>query len=64
HIAFSMCLPHLAMVSLYVSTTVFAYLKPLSTSSQSLDLVMAVLYSLVPPALNPLIYSTRNQELK
>ncbi|RMC16723.1 hypothetical protein DUI87_06316 [Hirundo rustica rustica] len=33
-------------------------------SSPSLDLVLSVLYSVVPPALNPLIYSLRNQELK
>ncbi|RMB88157.1 hypothetical protein DUI87_35471 [Hirundo rustica rustica] len=30
----------------------------------SLDLSLSVLYSVVPPALNPLIYSLRNQELK
>ncbi|KAM9208053.1 olfactory receptor 14A16-like [Leptosomus discolor] len=64
HKAFSTCLPHLAVVSLFVSTGFFAYLKPLSTSSPSLNLVMAVLYSVVPPAVNPLIYSMRNQELK
>ncbi|XP_065509053.1 olfactory receptor 14J1-like, partial [Caloenas nicobarica] len=64
HKAFSTCLPHLAVVSLYVSTAMFAYLKPPSISSPSLDLVVSVLYSVVPPAVNPLIYSTRNQELK
>ncbi|XP_059347354.1 olfactory receptor 14J1-like [Ammospiza nelsoni] len=45
HKAFSTCLPHLAVVSLFVSTAMF-------------------LYSVVTPALNPLIYSLRNQELK
>ncbi|KFZ57865.1 Olfactory receptor 14A16, partial [Antrostomus carolinensis] len=64
HKAFSMCLPHLAVVSLFVSTGIFAYLKPPSISSPSLDLVVSVLYSVVPPAVNPLIYSMRNQELK
>ncbi|KAM6288845.1 olfactory receptor 14J1-like [Aegotheles albertisi] len=64
HKAFSTCLPHLAVVSLFVSTALFAYLKPPSISSPSLDLVMAVLYSVVPPAVNPLIYSMRNKELK
>ncbi|XP_065510159.1 olfactory receptor 14J1-like [Caloenas nicobarica] len=64
HKAFSTCLPHLAVVSLFVSTAMFAYLKPPSISSPSLDLVVSVLYSVVPPALNPLIYSMRNQELK
>ncbi|NWY34773.1 O14J1 protein, partial [Pheucticus melanocephalus] len=64
HKAFSTCLPHLAMVSLFVSTAIFAHLKPPSMSSPSLDLALSVLYSVVPPALNPLIYSLRNQKLK
>ncbi|XP_037982607.1 olfactory receptor 14J1-like [Motacilla alba alba] len=64
HKAFSTCLPHLAVVSLFLSAGTFAYLKPPSISSPSLDLALSVLYSVVPPALNPLIYSLRNQELK
>ncbi|XP_065502044.1 olfactory receptor 14J1-like [Caloenas nicobarica] len=64
HKAFSTCLPHLAVVSLYVSTAIFAHLKPPSISSPILDLLVSVLYSVVPPAVNPLIYSMRNQELK
>ncbi|NXI86154.1 O14J1 protein, partial [Rhipidura dahli] len=64
HKASSTCLPHLAVVSLLISTGIFAYLKPPSISSPSLDLVVSVLYSVVLPALNPLIYSLRNQELK
>ncbi|XP_050843946.1 olfactory receptor 14A16-like [Serinus canaria] len=64
HKAFSTCLPHLAVVSLFVSTALLAYLKPPSMSSPSLDLALSVLYSVVPPALNSLIYSLRNQELK
>ncbi|XP_029861823.1 olfactory receptor 14A16-like [Aquila chrysaetos chrysaetos] len=64
HKAFSMCLPHLAVVSLFVSTGMFACLKPPSISSPSLDLVVSFLYSVVPPAVNPLLYSMRNQELK
>ncbi|XP_065510694.1 olfactory receptor 14J1-like, partial [Caloenas nicobarica] len=50
HKAFATCLPHLAVVSLYVSTAMFAHLKPPSISSPSLDLVVSVLYSVVPPA--------------
>ncbi|POI18861.1 hypothetical protein CIB84_017395 [Bambusicola thoracicus] len=64
HKAFSTCLPHLAVVSLFVSTAMFAYLKPPSFSSPSLDLVVAVLYTVVPPVMNPVIYSMRNQEIK
>ncbi|RMC02605.1 hypothetical protein DUI87_20760 [Hirundo rustica rustica] len=64
HKAFSTCLPHLAVVSLFLSTAAFAHLKPPSISSPSLDLALSVLYAVLPPALNPLIYSLRNKELK
>ncbi|NWZ88741.1 O14J1 protein, partial [Poecile atricapillus] len=64
HKAFSTCLPHLAVVSLFFSAAIFAYLKPPSISSPSLDVSVSVLYSVVPPVLNPLIYSLRNQELR
>ncbi|XP_064360118.1 olfactory receptor 14A16-like, partial [Dromaius novaehollandiae] len=55
HKAFSMCLPHLAVVSLFISTGMFAYLKPPSLSCPALDLVVAVLYSVVPPGAAPLV---------
>ncbi|XP_068521106.1 olfactory receptor 14A16-like [Anas acuta] len=64
HKAFSTCLPHLAVVSLFISTGMFAYLKPPSMSSTSMDLIVSVLYSVVPSSVNPLIYSMRNQEFK
>ncbi|XP_066840410.1 olfactory receptor 14A16-like [Anser cygnoides] len=64
HKAFSTCLPHLFVVSLFITTCFFAYLKPPSISSPSLNLVVAVLYSVIPPTLNPLIYSMRSRELK
>uniref|UniRef100_A0A8C3CHK1 Olfactory receptor n=1 Tax=Cairina moschata TaxID=8855 RepID=A0A8C3CHK1_CAIMO len=73
HKAFSTCLPHLAVVSLFLSTAFFAYLKPPSLSSPSLDLVVAVLqlnkvlsffYTILTPLVNPLIYSLRNREVR
>ncbi|NXM09533.1 O14J1 protein, partial [Tyrannus savana] len=64
HKAFSMCLPHLVVVSLFLSTAIVSNLKPPSISSPTLDLAISVLYSIVPPSLNPLIYSLRNKELK
>ncbi|XP_064594234.1 olfactory receptor 14C36-like [Zonotrichia leucophrys gambelii] len=64
HKAFFTCLPHLAVLSLFISTAMFAHLRPPSISSPCLDLALSVLYSVVSPALNPLIYSLRNQELK
>ncbi|KFQ25767.1 Olfactory receptor 14J1, partial [Mesitornis unicolor] len=64
HKAFSMCLPHLAMVSLFVSTGFFAYVKSPSISFPVLNLLVSFLYSVVSPAVNPFIYSLRNQEIK
>ncbi|KAF1507397.1 Olfactory receptor 14I1, partial [Megadyptes antipodes antipodes] len=64
HKAFSTCLPHLAVVSLFFITAIFAHLNPPSISSRVLNLVVSFLYSVVPPAVNPLIYSMRNQDLR
>ncbi|NXL67862.1 O14AG protein, partial [Chordeiles acutipennis] len=64
HKAFSTCLPHLTVVSLFITTGMFAYLNPQSISSPFVDVLVTVLYSVVPPAVNPLIYSMRNQDLK
>ncbi|KAM7149996.1 olfactory receptor 14A16-like [Macrochelys suwanniensis] len=64
HKAFSTCLPHLTVVSLFLSTGFFAYLKPTSSSASGLDLMVGVLYSLVPPVMNPIIYSMRNKKIK
>ncbi|KAM8992817.1 olfactory receptor 14C36-like [Ara ararauna] len=51
--AFSTGLSHLAVVSIFVTTGTFAYLKPRSISSPFLGLVVSVLYSVVPSAVNP-----------
>ncbi|XP_025001090.2 olfactory receptor 14J1-like, partial [Gallus gallus] len=64
HKAFSTCLPHLAVVSLFLSTGSFAQMKPFSNSSPFLDLMVSFLYSVLPPTLNPIIYSMRNKEIK
>ncbi|NWR82218.1 O14AG protein, partial [Centropus unirufus] len=47
HKAFSSCLPHLAVLSLFLSTGTFAYLKPPSFSSPVLNVVVSFLYSVV-----------------
>ncbi|XP_050791427.1 olfactory receptor 14C36-like [Gopherus flavomarginatus] len=64
HKAFFTCLPHLTVVSLMIFTGSFAYLKPASSSASGLEVVVGVLYSLVPPVMNPTIYSMRNKEIK
>ncbi|KFZ49445.1 Olfactory receptor 14I1, partial [Antrostomus carolinensis] len=62
--AFSTCIPHLIVVSLFVSTGSFAYLKPVSNSPSALDLAASLLYSVLPPVINPVIYTMRNNDIK
>ncbi|XP_054849943.1 olfactory receptor 14I1-like [Eublepharis macularius] len=62
--ALSTCLPHLTVVSLLVFSGIFAYIRPPSNTSSNLDLVFAVIYTIISPLLNPLIYSMRNKEIK
>ncbi|XP_054849934.1 olfactory receptor 14C36-like [Eublepharis macularius] len=62
--AFSTCIPHLTVCSIFMITGCFAYLKPTSQSPSELDLIFGAMYSLVPPILNPVIYSIRNKEVK
>ncbi|XP_028910475.1 olfactory receptor 14A16-like [Ornithorhynchus anatinus] len=62
--AFSTCLPHLVVVTLFLSTGTSAYVKPTSDIPSVLDLLLSVLYSVVPSVLNPIIYSLRNKEIR
>ncbi|XP_034646164.1 olfactory receptor 14I1-like [Trachemys scripta elegans] len=62
--ALSTCLPHLIVFSLFMSTTMFTYMRPKAMSSLYLDLLAAVFYSVMPPLLNPIIYSLRNKAIK
>ncbi|XP_015261026.1 PREDICTED: olfactory receptor 14C36-like [Gekko japonicus] len=62
--AFSTCLPHLMVFSTLILTGSFVYLRMNSKTPSHLDLILSVIYSMIPPMLNPLIYSMRNQEIK
>ena len=60
--AFSTCSSHLTTVILFYGSGFLRYFTP--TSGSSLELVFSVLYSVVIPMLNPLIYSLRTKEVK
>uniref|UniRef100_A0A670JEI3 Olfactory receptor n=1 Tax=Podarcis muralis TaxID=64176 RepID=A0A670JEI3_PODMU len=62
--AYSTCIPHLIVISTLLFTGFFAYLRPTSNTPSDQDLVFTVVYSMVPPMLNPVIYSMRNKEIK
>ncbi|KAM6448971.1 olfactory receptor 14C36-like [Liasis olivaceus] len=61
---FSTCIPHLTVFCLFLFTVMFSYMRPKALSSPSLDLLAAVLYTVLPPLMNPIIYSLRNKEIQ
>uniref|UniRef100_A0A8C9PPM8 Olfactory receptor n=1 Tax=Spermophilus dauricus TaxID=99837 RepID=A0A8C9PPM8_SPEDA len=62
--AFSTCASHLLGVTIFYDTMIFTYLKTNKSYSLGKDQVASVLYTIVIPMLNPLIYSLRNKEVK
>ncbi|ELK17676.1 Olfactory receptor 2K2 [Pteropus alecto] len=62
--AFSTCGAHLTVVVLYYGAALSMYLKPSSSSSQQVDKIISLLYGVLTPMLNPIIYSLRNKEVK
>ncbi|KAM7316915.1 hypothetical protein ACRRTK_024646 [Alexandromys fortis] len=62
--ALSTCGSHLSVVSLYYGAIIGLYFVPSSNNTNDKDVIVAVLYTLVAPMLNPFIYSLRNKELK
>ena len=62
--AFSTCSSHLLVVSVYYSAVFCAYISPASSYSPERSKVSAVLYTMLSPTLNPIVYSLRNTEIK
>ncbi|XP_004479549.1 olfactory receptor 14C36-like [Dasypus novemcinctus] len=62
--AFSTCVPHIIVVTIFVTSVAAIYLKPTSHSPMIQDMITSVFYSIVPPFLNPIIYSLRNKQIK
>ncbi|KAB0367486.1 hypothetical protein FD755_020810 [Muntiacus reevesi] len=62
--AFSTCGSHLTVVSLFYGTVIGLYLCPSSNNSTVKETVMAMMYTVVTPMLNPFIYSLRNRDMK
>ncbi|XP_037664788.1 olfactory receptor-like protein DTMT isoform X2 [Choloepus didactylus] len=64
HRAFSTCGSHLSVVSLFYGTVIGLYLCPSANNSTVKETVMAMMYTVVTPMLNPFIYSLRNRDMK
>ncbi|MBZ3884173.1 Olfactory receptor 7G1 [Sciurus carolinensis] len=62
--AFSTCGSHLSVVSLFYGTAFGVYISSAVTDSTRKTVVASVMYTVVPPLLNPFIYSLRNRDVK
>ncbi|XP_056408685.1 olfactory receptor 5V1-like [Hyla sarda] len=62
--ALSTCASHLTVVSLYYGAIMFMHFRPLHAYSPEQDRVVTILYTVVTPMLNPIIYSMRNKDVK
>ncbi|XP_001374871.2 olfactory receptor 12D1-like [Monodelphis domestica] len=62
--ALSTCASHFMVVMLFYVPALFTYIRPSSGSSMDQDRIVAIIYSVVTPVLNPVIYTLRNKDVK
>ncbi|KAK7797919.1 hypothetical protein U0070_015986 [Myodes glareolus] len=64
HKVFSTCGSHLSVVCLFYGTIIGLYLCPSANNSTVKETLIALMYTVVTPMLNPFIYSLRNRDIK
>ena len=62
--ACSTCGSHLTVVSLFYGTVMVMYVSPTYGISALMQKILTLVYSIMTPFLNPLIYSLRNKDMK
>ncbi|XP_037661710.1 olfactory receptor 6M1-like [Choloepus didactylus] len=62
--AFSTCISHLTVVTLYYGSSIFIYVRPKKGNVTDVNKFATVLNTIVTPMLNPFIYSLRNEKVK
>lgn len=61
---FSTCSSHLLVVSIFYGTLIIVYVLPNSSTLRDLNKVFSLLYTILTPLANPIIYSLKNKEVK
>ncbi|XP_077118597.1 olfactory receptor 1500-like [Ranitomeya variabilis] len=62
--AFSTCSAHLFVVSIFFSTLLSVYLFPKGEQTLNISKILSLLYTVLTPLINPIIYSLRNKDIK
>ncbi|XP_072006476.1 olfactory receptor 11A1-like [Engystomops pustulosus] len=62
HKAFYTCSSHLTVVSIFFGTLIIVYMFPTRGKSLTLSKVLSLMYTVVTPLLNPIIYTLRNKD--
>ncbi|XP_060224950.1 olfactory receptor 2H2-like [Meriones unguiculatus] len=62
--AFGTCSSHLIVVTLFYSSVIAVYLQPKNPYAQERGKFLGLFYAVGTPALNPLVYTLRNKEVK
>ncbi|XP_069083579.1 olfactory receptor 13G1-like [Pleurodeles waltl] len=62
--AFHTCTSHLLVVTVFYGGIIYTYVRPALNVAGDKDKVVSVIYAVVSPVLNPIIYSLRNEEVK
>ncbi|XP_077317166.1 olfactory receptor 6B1-like [Lithobates pipiens] len=62
--AFSTCAFHLTIVILFYTTTLFIYARPRKANPFDRNKLVTILYSIMTPLINPIIYCLRNREVQ
>ncbi|XP_053555798.1 olfactory receptor 484-like [Bombina bombina] len=62
--SFSTCSSHLTIVSIYYATLITVYVVPSRGKSNTINKILSLMYTIVTPLFNPIIYSLRNQGIK
>ncbi|XP_077169507.1 olfactory receptor 10A2-like [Paroedura picta] len=62
--AFSTCSSHLTIVTIFYGTLGITYSISVGTQSVELNKILSLLYTILTPMFNPIVYSLRNKEVK
>lgn len=61
--AFSTCSSHLVIVCIYYGTLIAIYMVPSGDNSQNQNKFKSLIYTVLTPLINPIVYSLRNREI-